>query len=108
VLVPSLALGAVEVPEGPHAVVDGTSVTFVGHWTEPEEASVRDQVAQLFSDPDYRVLANFPIVCLDPALQARVVVLLGANEAEIEAERDRLDHELVEQAISQAGPAQRS
>lgn len=96
-LVPSLALGsAIEVPEGAHVVVDGTGdgeVTFVGDWCESDEDAVMAQIDQLLNDPDYHVIANFPIVCLDPELQSRVTVLLRAGEEEIEAERERRDQE---------------
>lgn len=98
VLAPSLAFGsAIEVPDEDHVVVDWDGeITFVGDWDYEEagfEDGLRAEVEMLRTDPDYHVFANFPIVCRDPELQTRVIILLGAGAAEVDAERERWDRE---------------
>jgi len=66
---------------------------FVGIWPDRDEVEpmVQTIVDLLHIDPDFHSFSNFPIVCLDPEVQARVTIILGASVAEIEAAREKFE-----------------
>jgi hypothetical protein len=90
-MLPATAL-AYAVPT-PHVVVDlSWDWWFVGEWSEQERLDIEEDLLwaldQLRTDPDFHAFTNFPIHFQDPALQARVTVLEGAGDEEIQDAMD--------------------
>lgn len=90
-------------------IVDNYRVVDAGTWPgllypgmrktylDQEEMAELHEVLEIAkADPDFRVFANYPIRCTDPALQARVLVFDEASAEEIDAQRDAWDRWIVE------------